>query len=273
MIKKTIIIASFILVISSLCIKTLAQKLSINIFSQIKQDKEKLHIPPKSDFETSKEYQNKINSIKTLRTSITLEIPLMRVGKYDAEAQELTILLRGTSVDFNYLPKIDKYIANQNYFGGSGIIFEYRNDLGTKVQQNVICVNGLGQKFKYRHEILQATRYLIQGSDKTKIDSILSLRMSPEKAKQYFSGDERFLNNRLAAKIVARPQIPFYSFFSSTEGEACPNSPISRALSNYDGITNTFLFKNHLIYVFIDTFEVFDKATGETIFSQSFPIQ
>jgi hypothetical protein len=243
-------------------VSTLAQaKPPTTLFSQMK--KLRGVIPQKSGFETIRQYRDKINSIKPSTSPVILEIP--HDAKYDVESQQLKIEVKTTYDNFEALSSSDKLlIADGSSYSNFRNVLFYREDKGLSVQENVTCVNGLGRKFYYKHVISQSTRYLIS-LPKTNEISVISLQMEPEQAKKYFSNNETYLN-RLKVKITAYPIAPFYSSFSSDSGDSCPKTPLLRTLSDFNGETNTYLFKNHLIYLSLDKYEIFDSVSGQKLF-------
>lgn len=214
-------------------------------------------------------YQDKINSIKPSNSSVILE--LLPSGSYDVENGFLKLSINTAYVNLDLLPNLDRLLlAGETYpYESSKDLIVYREDKFSVSQKKVTCTNAFGQEFYYRNLISSSVRYLINLSHLSEIEDYY-LKIEAEKAKKYFSSDEKNLNTRLAIKIIAHPVAPFYSSFSSDSGDSCPNSPVLRALADATGSTNTYFYDNHMINLSLDEYVIIDKLSKEVIYSIPF---
>ena len=225
-------------------------------------------IPAKSEFETDKAYQQKINSLKLSVPSLEIELIPNR-GTYDVEKQQLQLSFNTISRyfgDLSQFPQEDRILAAENLFDddSSAVVINYRQDSKT-IDQNIICDRGYGRESKYIHRIHNNHQYTINtlGKDLEPI----SLKISPQQARKYFTKDEKSLNQRLVAKLTLKPVLPFYSFYTTNKYSKCPNSYEAVRLAKKSGIHTSSYNNNHLIHGYIGDIQIIDRLTDRTIYS------
>ena len=242
---------------------------SLSIYSRLKYFRSL--IPTKSELETESDYRQKINSWDLLVPSIDLEF-LPHRGKYDPEKQQLHIdfdtVVRHFG-EYSSFPQADKKLARRKLFDDSdrAILLNYRIDSVQTEQELVGCRNIYRPEAEYTHRIYRRHQYAVNTFGQ---DLDIFLDMSPQVAAKYFTEGGGSLNERLVLKLILKPVLPFYSFYTSHSYSDCPESYEERVRVYRDGIHESSFNYNHLIHADVDSLQLIDRQTGELIYSNSF---
>ena len=190
-------------------------------------------------------------------------------GEYDVEKQQLSIKLKTSSISLDSSLKEEEKLAKTKLFKDSHYyhLLSYHQDSKTRSQNTVTCLDEFGVGYKNLHSKKDSNNYLINalGLD---IEEELILTMSPQEAKEYFQADETSLNDRLQVRVNLEPIAPFYTTYSKRSGGSCPLGKFAKNLANTYGTTTEFK-TNHLIHGNVSYLKIFDRVTGETLYSIS----
>ena len=228
-------------------------------------------VPIKSEFETESDYQQKISSWNLSLPSIDLEL-LPHRGKYDPNQQQLHIhfdtVVRHFG-EYSGFPQADKKLARRKLFDDSdrAILLNYRLDSAQTEQKLVGCRNIYRPEAEYTHRVYRRHQYAVNTLGQN-LD--ISLNMPPQVAKKYFTEGGGSLNERLVLKLILKPVLPFYSFYTSHRYSDCPESYEERVRVYRDGIHESSFNYNHLIHADVVSLQLIDRQTSELIYSDSF---
>lgn len=260
-------LGSLLLTLSASSLKATEEKLPLTSYSRL--ERWRSHIPAKSEFETDKAYQQKIDSLKLSIPSLEIEL-IPKEGLYNAERQQLQLSFDTISRyfgDLSRFPQEDRALAEEQLFDddSSAVVINYRQDSQT-IDKKIVCDRWHSKKSEYIHRIYNNHQYAINTVGKD-LNSI-SLNMLPQQAKKYFASDEKPLNQRLVAKLTFEPVLPFYSFYTTNRYSKCPKTYEAIIQARKSGIHTSAYNNNHLIHGYISNIEIFDRFTNKSYTNQ-----
>ncbi len=226
------------------------------IFTKAKVQNESINVK-KSTFETNEQYQQRLRSLDKNLGEYEARYSPDQSYEYQIETNSLTVSL---NVEW-------KYQNSENY-----IYIPYRSIIKNSSTKEVICQNGFGAKFKYKNtsELIDKYIFVISNKDSKTEDFKYQINMSTQQAKNYVSRDESKLNSKLKFLIKFTPVLPYYEKSGDYAGGSCPEGIMAKAIADGAGITLSYLYTTHKVFVRVLSVKLYDTTTGQILMNKEY---